>query len=143
MQDVKEKKVVDDKALVEVIQALPALEAMIFEKLGCMIKLYATLKEDRHGKGYIRIYSDNVIDLLGDTLSKTLFEEIQVGFWGGGITNDGKTIWFNPKVGYSHPSGGSNGTDFVWSGLWYALEDTEFEGQQYEAGSWIPGRPLF
>lgn len=105
MQEVKEKRVVDDKALVEVIQALPALEAMIFEKLGCMIKLYATLKEDRHGKGYIRIYSDNVIDLLGDTLSKTLFEEIQVGFWGGGITNDDKTIWFNPKVPLLPPDG--------------------------------------
>jgi len=140
MQEVKEKK---DKALVEVIQALPSLEAMIFEKLGCMIKLYAALKEDRHGKGYICIYSDNVIELLGDTLSKTLFEEIQVGFWGGGLTSEGKTIWFNPKVQYSHPSGGNRGADFVWSELWYALEDIEFEGQQYEAGSWIPGRPLF
>ena len=33
MQEVKEKRVVDDKTLVEVIQALPALEAMAMAKL--------------------------------------------------------------------------------------------------------------
>jgi hypothetical protein len=76
--------------------------------------------------------------MLGNTLVKTLFTSINVRFWGGTVVRDGNAIWFNPKIEYAHPSGGTNGTDFIWDALWYVLKDHG----QYKAGQWVTGRVI-
>jgi len=109
----------------EVKAALPDLEDLIKKELGFKPKL-----DVKASRGRLEITSGDIINELGKTLVKTMFVEVTIGFWGGNITKDGKTIWFNPKLWYKHPSGGTNGTDFVWDSLWYDLEKKE----------WITGR---
>jgi hypothetical protein len=110
-----------------VISALPQLEALI-EKYGKFkVKLKAELQKNRSGET-ISIFSDDITDLLSP-LGKTIFSKFAIGFWGGSVTKDGN-IWFNPKVWYEHPMGGSNGTDFIWDALWFDVEK----------GTWIEGR---
>jgi hypothetical protein len=112
----------------EVKDALPKLEELIKKAIGTK----PTLEVKAASKGRLEITSGDLINDLGKTLVKTLFKEISIGFWGGNVTSDGKTIWFNPKIWYQHPSGGTNGTDFVWDSLWYNLEKKE----------WITGRSI-
>lgn len=112
----------------EVKKALPQLEDLIKKKLGFAPKLTA----DKKGNDRIFIQSSDLMNELGKTLVKTLFTKIEIGFWGGNVTSDGKSIWFNPKIWYEHPSGGSNGADFVWDSLWWDLTSKK----------WIEGRSL-
>lgn len=112
----------------EVKKALPQLEDLIKKKLGFAPKLTA----DKKGNDRIFIQSSDLMNELGKTLVKTLFTKIEIGFWGGNVTGDGKSIWFNPKIWYEHPSGGSNGCDFVWDSLWWDLNTKK----------WVEGRSL-
>ena len=112
----------------EVKKALPQLEDLIKKKLGFAPKLTA----DKKGNDRIFIQSSELIGELGKTLVKTLFTKIELGFWGGNVTSDGKSIWFNPKIWYEHPGGGSNGADFVWDSLWWDLASKK----------WVEGRSL-
>ena len=112
----------------EVKKALPQLEDLIKKKLGFAPKLTA----DKKGADRIFIQSSDLMNELGKTLVKTLFTKIEIGFWGGNVTSDGKSIWFNPKIWYEHPSGGSNGADFVWDSLWWDLASKK----------WVEGRSL-
>jgi hypothetical protein len=112
----------------EVKKALPQLEDLIKKKLGFAPKLTA----DKKGNDRIFIQSSDLMNELGKTLVKTLFTKIEIGFWGGNVTGDGKSIWFNPKIWYEHPSGGSNGADFIWDSLWWDLASKK----------WIEGRSL-
>jgi hypothetical protein len=111
----------------EVKKALPQLEELIKKKLGFKPALNAGIE-----RGVIKITSNDIINELGRTLVKTIFTKVEIGFWGGNVTGDGKSIWFNPKLWYEHPSGGSNGTDFVWDSLWWDLN----------AKKWIEGRSI-
>ena len=111
----------------EVQSALPQLEDLIKKKLGFKPSLKAEL-----GRSNLKISSDDIINELGKTLVKTMFTKVEIDFWGGNVTRDGKSIWFNPKLSYTHPSGGSNGTDFVWDSLWWDLD----------AKKWIEGRSI-
>jgi len=112
----------------EVKKALPQLEDLIKKKLGFSPKLTVEQK----GNVKLEIKSGDLLNELGKTLVKTLFTKIELGFWGGNVTGDGKSIWFNPKVWYEHPGGGSNGADFVWDSLWWDLASKK----------WIEGRSL-
>jgi hypothetical protein len=110
-----------------VISALPQLEALI-EKYGKFkVKLKAELQKNRSGET-ISIFSDDLSSLLSP-LAKMVFAKFNIYFWGGSVTQDGN-IWFNPKVSYEHPMGGSNGTDFIWDSLWFDVKK----------GTWIEGR---
>lgn len=109
---------------------LPALEDLIEKRLGCRIKLNASLQSRRDGEERIRISSGSLLEFLGNTLVKTIFSEINLDWWGGTLADDG-SVWFNPKVSYEHPRGGSNGTDFLWDSLWY------------KDGKWIEGNIKF
>lgn len=112
----------------EVRKSLPQLEDLIKKKLGFAPKLAVAQK----GNVKLEITSNDLTSELGKTLVKTLFTKIEIGFWGGNVTGDGKTIWFNPKVWYEHPSGGSNGCDFVWESLWWDLASKK----------WVEGRSI-
>ena len=112
----------------EVRKSLPQLEDLIKKKLGFAPKLAVAQK----GNAKLEITSNDLTNELGKTLVKTLFAKIEIGFWGGNVTGDGKTIWFNPKVWYEHPSGGSNGCDFVWESLWWDLASKK----------WVEGRSI-
>lgn len=113
-----------EPTLEQLQQALPELELLIEKHLGCKISLKVTQKELNDP---IEITSGNIIDELGGTLVKTLFTSINVVFWGGILTKDNEAFWFAPKLSYNHPSGGSNGVDFIWTSLWF------------KEGKWIEG----
>ena len=104
--------------MVEQVQAaLPDLEKLIQKRSGVKVKLMAEMN-----RGNLRIYSDNLIGQISP-LGKTVFKEIKIYFWGGTLQEKENQIWFNPKTSYEHPSGGSNGADFIWQSLWFKLDD--------------------
>ena len=118
-----------EEILSKVQSALPELSELINHKLGFSPKLDAQLSNKR-----VRIVgTEDLMEQLGDTLVKTLFSKISIYFCGGDVLDDGKQVWFNPNVSYEHPSGGSNGTKFIWDSLWFDLEKNE----------WIEGRVIF
>lgn len=114
---------------IELVKAnLDKLEEMINEKLGTkkgdfQLEIY----EERKNIG-LRSKND-LCSLLGRSLVKTLFTELNLDFWGGQYIPDKNSIWFVPKIWYKHPGGGSNGTDFIWSTLYFNCETQEWEGR--------------
>jgi len=112
--------------LLQVQQALPDLEKLIQKRSGVKVKLMAEMKREK-----INIHSDNLIGQIGP-LGRTVFKAINVYFWGGDCIEKTNQIWFNPKLSYEHPSGGSNGSDFIWQSLWFKLDTNE----------WVEGRLL-
>ena len=111
---------------------LPELEDLINKALGTKkgdfkLEVY----DDRKAMG-LRCTND-LCFLLGNTLVKTLFKELSIDFWGGQYIPSDNTIWFAPKIWYKHPSGGSNGTDFIWGSLHFKLDTNE----------WVPSRAIF
>lgn len=128
-----EGREISPEMLTAVQNALPELSKLIQKELGFSPKLVAVKEDSRNGE-YIRIKgSDNLVKELGNTLVKTFFKEITVYFWGGTKLYDENKIWFNPKLSYEHPGGGSNGTDFIWDSIWFDLDTNK----------WITGRKIF
>lgn len=115
--------------LAAVTKALPDLEKLIFNASKVKAKLKARAEDTRSGI-ILRIYSDDLSNMLSP-LGKTAFSKINISTWGGTVNKDGQ-IWFTPKLSYEHPSGGSNGTDFVWDAIWF----------DPNTNKWIEGRKL-
>jgi len=112
-----------------VTKALPDLEKLIFNASKVKVKLKVKAEDTRSGI-ILRIYSDDLTNILSP-LGKTAFSAINISTWGG-IENQDGNIWFTPKLSYEHPSGGSNGTDFIWSAIWF----------DPNTNKWIEGRKL-
>ena len=111
--------------------ALPELEKMIQKTSGVKAKMNVEAQpRDPNG---VRVFSDSLYKQLSP-IGKTAFSDINIEFWGGSYIPKAKgenaRIWFNPKLSYSHPSGGSNGTEFIWQGINYDVDDNK----------WIYGR---
>ena len=116
---------VTPEMLLQVQQALPDLEKMIQKRSSVKVKLMAEMNREK-----INIHSDNLIGQLSP-LGRTIFKEINIYFWGGDYIEKTNQIWFNPKLSYEHPSGGSNGSDFIWQSLWFNLDkNVWFEGRR-------------
>lgn len=113
----------------EIERMLPELEKLIEKRLGCYIKLH--VKTEGREQERIKIYSEDVRHLLGDTLVKAVFQSIKVDFWGGVYDTSNNGVQFNPKLSYIHTNGGMNGTDFIWDRLWFI------------DGKWVEGHLLF
>lgn len=113
---------------------LPELTAIIEKELGFAPALNVELKFTRNwNEPYFEITgTENLINELGNTLVKTLFTEIQIGFWGGKISEDKTRVWFNPKIWYTHVSGGSNGTDFLFRNLNFMIDESKWEYIKYD-----------
>ena len=111
--------------ILKVQQALPELETLIEKELGFKPKLQA--KIENNGRN-IKITSDDLITELGNTLVKSLFTVIYIDFWGGTkYTHDNVDyIGFSPKLRYNHPTGGSNGTDFIWWAVKFNLNTKQW-----------------
>lgn len=108
---------------------LPKLEELIKKHLKFQPKLTAELVN--RGK-QISIMSDDLSSEAGK-LGKTIFKDIHIETWGGGLSSEKGKLWINPKLDYTHPSGGMNGTDFIWKSLWF----------DYENEKWIEDRLIF
>jgi hypothetical protein len=117
---------VTPEMLLQVQQALPDLEKLIQKHSGVKAKLMAEMNREN-----LHIYSDNLIGQISP-LGRTVFKEINISFWGGSYIEKTNQIWFNPKTDYEHPSGGSNGADFIWQSLWFKLDKN----------AWVEGRRL-
>lgn len=110
-------------------KALPALEKLINKYSKVKVKL--KVKAEDIGSGIIlNIYSDDLTNMLSP-LGKTAFSKINITTWGGKENKEG-FVWFSPKLMYEYPSGGSNGTDFVWNAIFF----------DPKANKWIEGRRL-
>lgn len=112
---------------------IPALVRLIQKELGFSPKIVIELQKGRNGESLKISSSDNLVKELGNTLVKAIFTEIKIDFWGGTKLTSENKIWFNPKISYTHPGGGSNGTDFLWDSLWFDLDTNK----------WITGRKIF
>lgn len=108
---------------------LPELTAIIEKELGFAPALNIELKFTRNwNEPYFEIRgTENLINELGNTLVKTLFTEVEIGFWGGTLSQDETRVWYNPKIWYKHPGGGGNGTDFLFRNLNFMLVDLKWE----------------
>ena len=119
------------KMLKAVQKALPELEKLIASKSKVKAKLQAKMDGSR-----ISITSGSLISQVGP-VGRVFLKDIEIHFWGGQIVGEGlkftgNRIWFNPKVSYEHPGGGSNGADFIWDNLWFS----------FETNIWIEGRTI-
>lgn len=121
------KTEISHQTLELVKSCLPALSDIIQKRLGFYAELKVN-KSEYNIKSYnIKLYSeDNLIEFLGNSLVKTMFSKVQINFWGGTLSEGENKIWFNPKLSYEHPRGGTNGTDFLWNSLWFDLETYEW-----------------
>ena len=127
-EELLKEEVDKSKILKQIESKLPELEKLIKKYLGYSPKLQVELTN----RGDFRLYSDeNLLKQFGN-YGKTLFTEITIDFWGGGYNEKNNRVWFKPKVGYQHPSGGSNGTNFIWDSLWFDVAKNK----------WIEGRKL-
>jgi hypothetical protein len=108
-----------------VINHIPELETLIETELGFKPKLYASI--ENNGRN-IKIFSGDLMSELGNTLVKSLFTTIKIDFWGGTKYNHDNVdyIGFSPKLQYQHPSGGSNGTDFIWWSVKFNLNTKQW-----------------
>jgi len=112
-----------------ILEALPELEKLIFKRIGMKVKLSAELNPGRTDS-YIRISSGDLMKEYGNNpIVKACFAKWNLYFWGGTKIKDNE-FWFNPKCSYEHPSGGQNGTDFIWDSLWL------------QNGKWVEGRVI-
>jgi len=111
------------------IASLPELEKLIQKRLGMKCKLSGEIKSGRRGDEYLKVTSNDLMSEYGkNPIVKACFAKINVDFWGGTPSQkEENSIWFNPKLSYEHPSGGSNGTQFLWDSLWF------------KDGKWVEG----
>jgi len=100
---------------------LPQLQEALSRMLKCrVIPLKLAVKVDYRKENYLEIYSDDLKDLLGDTLVHVLFEEITLNGTGNahrqvisGDNPEGEIVlFFNFDLHYTFPSGGRNGQSF-------------------------------
>jgi len=107
--------------------ALPALSDKIKGFTGTQVELYLEERTDR--EEYYRINSKDLSEELKG-FAQAIFEKINFTTWGGKIVKNGvgeDIIWFAPKMSYTHFSGGSNGTDFIWSTLCFNVSKGEWD----------------
>ena len=84
------------------------LNELLSLKLGIKVHLQLEEKEEWHGRIYYKLHDDtNLRDLCG--VAKYAFETITIGSWGIYWHDDYVVINFH--YFYTHPSGGSNGTE--------------------------------
>ena len=87
---------------------LEGLDELLSQKLGIQVHLQLQEKTSWNGKISYKLYDDtNLRDLCG--VVKYAFEEITIGTWGIYWNDDDVIINF--YYFYTHPGGGSNGTD--------------------------------
>jgi hypothetical protein len=118
----------------ELRNSLPALAELINKELGFAPELRIEMSiNHRYGNQVeFSIESNNLINELGNTLVKTIFSTIQIGCWSAPINEEEGLIGFFPRLRYSHPNGGSNGTDFIWNVIYYKIDTC----------TWIAGRSI-
>ena len=120
---------ITNEDLAGVLSALPELEKLIKKHIGMNVKLQAELKPGRRNS-YIQISSGDLIKDYGNNpIVKASFASWKIDFLGGTKNSDNE-IWFNPNCAYTHYSGGSNGTQFIWDSIWY------------KEGKWVEGRVI-
>ena len=100
-----------DTVIEKLKSSLPQLEKEIKRVAGVEIKLDVEKRSDSGGD-YFRITSGDLSKQLCG-LTSPMFEKINFTTWGGKLKEDG-IMDFYPKMEYTHYTGGSNGTDYIW-----------------------------
>jgi hypothetical protein len=115
------KNNVNNVNLEKIKQSLPELEAEIKKIAGAEIKLNARIETSIDGDRMIVLFSDDLKNQITSGIAAPIFKSIYIKTWGGTIRNNAKAISFSPKIQYEHYSGGTNGTDYIWSSLRFDL----------------------
>jgi hypothetical protein len=106
--------------------ALPQLEGKIKSITGGNFKLSASEHTDRMGVQFLKITSEDVAAQLCG-VAAPIFKKINLETWGGGYYAEFEIVHFQPKIQYQHWGGGSNGTDYIWSKLFFDIASGEWD----------------
>ena len=60
-------------------------------------------------------------------MAKPIFERINITTRGSRVNSETSTIGFSPIVEYVHYGGGRNGTEYIWSSLYFNLTKGEWD----------------
>ena len=111
---------------------LPKLQEALGRMLKCRaIPLKLAVKRNYRKENYLEIYSDDLKDLLGDTLVHVLFEEITLNGTGEAnrqVISDGNpegeiVLLFNFNLCYTFPNSGRNGQNFKPKWIFWRVSD--------------------
>lgn len=95
------------------------------DKLSIFINVY-----QNKNNGCIKIFSDDLKQLLGINLVHEMFSTINMTTWGGDAIyvdeNEHEIIGFIPMLEYKHISGGGNCMHFMWDYIQFDLTTSTF-----------------
>ena len=108
--------------------ALSSLENKIESITGTRVALKVDEKYSNYtGENFFEINSNDFSSQLCG-LTKPIFKEIRISTNGGyKVKGDEDYIWFRVAVIYTHFGGGSNGTDYIWSCLYFNTKNGEWD----------------
>lgn len=112
----------ENKAIIEteLRSSLPALAELINKELG-----FTPILNVRSDRNYFTIESNDLLNELGNTLAKTMFESIKIRMVCDCIAIN-NSYWFDSNLRYTHPNGGSNGTVFIWRHIGFNLDEKKW-----------------
>jgi hypothetical protein len=120
----------DSSQFDEMIKALPYLEQLIQREVGFKPKLTAKVTKGRSGD-YLEITSEDLVSQLGK-IGAAMFNTLHLKLVGGDEVMKDDSVGFSINMEWSHPSGGTNGTGFIWNSMYYSFDES----------GWIAGRKI-
>lgn len=121
---------------------LPKLQEGLSRILKCrVIPLKLTVKQNYRKENYLEIFTDDLKDLLGDTLVHVMFNEITLNGTGDAqrqvISDDDDpegepVIFFNFGLYYTFPDGGRNGQRFTPNWLFWRVNEERWYVGDFE-----------
>ena len=120
----------DSSQFDEMIKALPYLEQLIQREVGFKPKLTANVIKGRSGD-YLEITSEDLVSQLGK-IGAAMFNTLHLKLVGGDEVMKDDSVGFSINMEWSHPSGGTNGTGFIWNSMSYSFDES----------GWIAGRKI-
>lgn len=110
------------QAAKQIEEHIDDLQYILSTRLGVDVKLSIKATPRR-----IEIESENLLPKLKDKMWYCLYKEIIFATWGGTYNEKDNTIWFDPKLMWSHATGGANGHDIAGlSNIWFKLDTNEW-----------------
>ena len=125
--DTKSKTAVPVETIDKLKAALPALEAKIESLTGHKVTLQVESYTDHYSeRECYNFFSDDFsANLCG--LAKPIFERINIKTRGSKFNSETGLIGFSPIVEYVHHGGGRNGTEYIWSWLFFDVAKGEWD----------------
>jgi hypothetical protein len=114
----------------EIIKALPNLEQLIQREVGFKPKLTGKVQKGRMGN-YLDITSEDLVNQLGK-IGGAMFKTLRLRLVGGDEVMKDDSVAFSINMEWGVWSGGTNGTSFIWNGVYYSFDES----------GWVAGRKI-